>query len=101
MSELKKKDLIPTTSVLLFFSGLAYVVNILVDYNYMFLMNHDGTPYQLVWNLVAGHPVLYPISVVVLFIIYILAFYAVYSAVDKKHKKKKALKETKEPVQIG
>ena len=27
-----------------------YIANIILDYNYMFLMNHDGTPYITLYN---------------------------------------------------
>ena len=83
MHSMKKNNIVFTSAILAFFCAAAYIVNILVDYNYMFLMNHDGTPYQIVYDLVAGHPVFYPLSVVGLFIIYIFAFYGVYYAVTK------------------
>ena len=87
MHSMKKKNIIFTSLILAFFCAAAYIVNLLVDYNYMFLMNHDGTPYQIVYDLVGGHPVLYPLSVVALFVIYIVAFYGVYYAVTKKSEK--------------
>lgn len=78
MASMKKKNIWITFTVLLAFCVTAYVVNILVDYNYMFLMNHDGTPYVILYNLVGGSKVLYPLSVVALFLIYILAFYGIF-----------------------
>lgn len=69
-------------------SGAAYLANILIDYNYMFLMRGDGTPYDIVYNLVNGNPILYPLFVVLLFIVYITLFYAVYFLVSAKSKKK-------------
>ena len=61
----------------------------LLDYNYMFLMAGDGTPYDILFNLLGGNPVLYPLSVVALFVIYILGYYGVCRLV--RGRKKKAL----------
>ncbi|MBR3674849.1 MAG: hypothetical protein IKN69_01730, partial [Bacilli bacterium] len=52
-----------------------------IPYNYMFLMRGDGTPYDILFNLVGGNPVIYPILVVVMFFVYIAAFYGVYHLV--------------------
>ncbi len=104
MHSMKKKNISVTCLILAFFCVLAYIVNILVDYNYMFLMNHDGTPYQIFYNLVDGHKVLYPLIVVGLFVIYIVAFYGVYYAVCRKHKKptvETEEQEEKEPALVG
>ena len=57
---------------------MAYIANILLDYNYMFLMRGDGTPYDIVYNLVKGDEVLYPTLVVSLFAVYMALFYQVY-----------------------
>ena len=51
-------------------------------------MRGDGTPYDILYNLVGGHPVLYPLGVVVLFYLYIVAFYGVYYLIQKKISKK-------------
>jgi uncharacterized membrane protein YwaF len=84
MTGLKKKNILPTTGILVSFCVMAYVANILVDYNYMFLMAGDGTPYDILYNLVGGHPVFYPLGVVGLFFIYLLSFYYIHSLVSKK-----------------
>jgi hypothetical protein len=63
---------------------MASVANALVGYNYMFLVRDDGTPYQILYQLVGGHPVLYPAMVIILFLIYIAAFYGVYMLIEKK-----------------
>lgn len=84
MASMKKKNIWITFCILLGFCAAAYVANILIDYNYMFLMNHDGTPYQIVYNWVGGHPVLYPLAVIVLFLVYIVAYYGVYFLITKK-----------------
>ena len=87
MTSMKKNNIGITFSILSVTCVLAYIVNILTDYNYMFLMQGDGTPYDILYNLVGGNPVLYPIGVVVLFLIYIVAFYAGYYLLTKKKSK--------------
>jgi len=84
MCSMKKKNIPITLSILSGFCVLAYIVNRIVDYNYMFLMRGDGTPYDIVYNLVDGSPVFYPMLVVILFLIYIYAFYYVYFRVTRK-----------------
>lgn len=73
-----------TAGILLVFCGLAYGTNHLIDYNYMFLMAGDGTPYDILYNLVGGSPLWYPLCVVVLFFVYIAAFYGVRLALQRK-----------------
>ena len=86
MGSMKKKNMVITFAILLAFCVAAYTANILVDYNYMFLMRGDGTPYDILFNLVGGHKVLYPMSVVGLFLVYIIFYYGVYHlAVGRKH----------------
>jgi hypothetical protein len=84
MASMKKENIFITFSILLGFCVAAYIANILIDYNYMFLMRGDGTPYDILFNLVGGHKVLYPVSVVVLFLLYITGFYGVYYCLHKK-----------------
>lgn len=94
-----KKNNIPFTFAILFaFCIMASITNAIVDYNYMFLVRDDGTPYQILFQLVNGHPVLYPMLVIVLFLIYIVAFYAVYTLIEKKllNKKSNAPEESAE-----
>lgn len=83
MASMKKHNIGITFGILGFFCAAAYVVNRLIDYNYMFLMRGDGTPYDILYNLVGGNPVLYPLGVVALFLIYITAFYMVYFLATK------------------
>lgn len=87
MESMKKKNVPLTFGILGFFAVAAYIANILIGYNYMFLMNHDGTPYVIFYNLVGGHPVLYPILVVLLFVLYIIVFNLIYNAIKSKGKK--------------
>ena len=84
MASMKKSNICITFGILLGFCAMAYVANILVDYNYMFLMAGDGTPYDILYNLVSGNKILYPIGVVVLFLLYIGAFYGIYYLTQKK-----------------
>ena len=84
MASMKRKNLWITFTILLVFCVAAYIANILVDYNYMFLMRGDGTPYDILFNLVGGHEVLYPLSVVALFLVYICLFYGIWHLVEKK-----------------
>ncbi|MBR3804775.1 MAG: YwaF family protein [Clostridia bacterium] len=81
---LKKKNFVITLAILLSFAIIAYVVNLIVDYNYMFLMYHDGTPYSIFYNLVNGNKVLYPMIVVGIFVIYLSLFYFIYLKFIKK-----------------
>lgn len=86
MGRLKKENIPFTLSILLGFCVMAYVANVLVDYNYMFLIAGDGTPYDILYNLVGGHPVLYPLGVVMLFLLYITGFYSIHHMVVSKKK---------------
>ena len=90
MASMKKKNVGITFGILGGFCVAAYITNLLVDYNYMFLMSHDGTPYSIFYNLVGGHPVLYPLTVVLLFLIYIACFYYVFFLVQKRRAKKES-----------
>lgn len=84
MASMKRNNIGICFGILLGFCLAAYVVNHLVDYNYMFLMAGDGTPYDILYNLMGGHPILYPLGVVALFLVYISLFYFVYFHVTHK-----------------
>ncbi len=86
MASMKKKNIIITFGILLFFFIAAYTTNRLIDYNYMFLVRGDGTPYDILFNLVGGHPVIYPLGVFGLFLLYILLFYGVFFFAKKRKK---------------
>ena len=86
MESMKKQNIVITFVILLGFCIVAYIANVLIPYNYMFLMAGDGTPYDIFYNLVNGNKVLYPIIVVALFLIYITAFYWVYYLIKNKKK---------------
>jgi len=89
MASMKKKNFPITIAILLGFCIAAYIANIILDYNYMFLMSDDGTPYSIFYNLVDGNPVLYPLIVVGLFVVYIIAFYYIYYKIENKIQKRK------------
>lgn len=81
MTSMKTKNIGITFAILLGFCVAAYGVNIAIDYNYMFLMAGDGTPYDILYNLVDGHRILYPLGVVALFVIYVLSFYFIHGKI--------------------
>ncbi|MBQ9784552.1 MAG: YwaF family protein [Clostridia bacterium] len=89
MAKLKTRNIPITFGILFAFCAAAMVANLTIPYddhscNYMFLMRGDGTPYDIIYNLVGGNPVIYPILVVLLFVIYICAFYLVYFLIEQK-----------------
>jgi len=87
MASMKKKNIFITFLILTGFCITAYVANVIIDYNYMFLMAGDGTPYDIIYNLVNGNKVLYPLLVVALFLVYISVFYALFYLFTRKDKK--------------
>ena len=88
MCSMKRKNVPITFIILISFCLAALIANLALDYNYMFLMRGDGTPYDIVYNLVGGNAVIYPIIVVLLFVIYIIAFHYIYNYfVNKKTEK--------------
>lgn len=84
MASMKKENVLITFVILGGFCVAAYIANIFLNTNYMFLMAGDGTPYDILYNLVGGHKVLYPVGVVALFLVYITGFYAVFFRVRRK-----------------
>ena len=87
LPSMKKRNVWIPFTILGFFCIAAYVANITMDTNYMFLMAGDGTPYDILYNLVGGSPILYPLAVVVLFLVYISAFYGVLFLLRRKKSK--------------
>ncbi len=75
MGSLKRENIRLTVLILIGFCAAAYIANVLIPYNYMFLMRGDGTPYDLLYDAVGGSPVFYPLCVVALFLLYIALFY--------------------------
>ena len=86
MASLNKKDIPVTCGILLGFCLAAYGANFLLQTNYMFLVRGDGTPYDILYNLVGGSAVWYPLGVVGLFFLYIGAFYGVHGLLKSKSK---------------
>ena len=92
MASMKKKNIWITMSTMFAFAIAAFVVN-KVNYpdgyqsNYMFLTRGDGTPYDILYNLVGGNQILYPIGVVALFVVYIIVFYALFNLFAKSENK--------------
>ena len=86
MASMKKKNILITFAILFGFGIAAYITNIIIDYNYMFLMRGDGTPYDVLYNLVNGNKVIYPIGVMLMFVVYICIFYLIFFFVKKKKK---------------
>lgn len=78
MASMKKRNIPFCFAILSAFCIAAYGANHALDYNYMFLMRGDGTPYDIFYNLVGGNVIAYPIIVVLLFYIYITVFYLIY-----------------------
>lgn len=87
LSNMKKRNIGITFSILGGFCIAAYIADITIPYNYMFLMAGDGTPYDILYNLVSGNKILYPILVVALFLIYIVLFYWVFYLIKNRKKK--------------
>ena len=84
-SGLKQENKRGTYGILLGFCLCAYVANRLVPTaNYMFLRHGEGTPYDIVYNLVSGNQIAYPLLVVFLFLVYITAFYYVAHLLRRK-----------------
>ena len=90
MASLKKENIPVTLAILLSFCSAAYLANHWFPANYMFLMRGDGTPYDILYNLFKGHPVVYPLSVVVLFLLYVGLYYRVYFTIRNFRNRRRA-----------
>ena len=90
MKSMKRKNIPITFCILIGFGIAAFAVNYLgrptYNFNYMFLVRGDGTPYDILFNLVNGSAVLYPLMVIGLLMIYICAFYFICFLITKKTK---------------
>ena len=89
MASMKRRNIPISFAILTSFCIVAYGANVILDYNYMFLMAGDGTPYDILYNLVGGHEVIYPLCVVALFYLYITAFYFTYYFAVRRNKEKR------------
>ena len=88
MASLRKRNVWITYLILGIFCVPAYLSNRTWGTNYMFLMQGDGTPYDILYNLLGGSPILYPIAVVGLFVAYITAFYGIVFLLQRRRSKK-------------
>ena len=93
---MKKKNVPITMGILGGFCVAAFIANFFLDCNYMFLSRGDGTPYDIIFNLVNGNVVIYPVTVVLLFVIYIVAYYQLYHAIFHKIHRKRFLYQFEE-----
>lgn len=84
MAFMNKRNIYITLTILGGFCVAAYIANIFLDCNYMFLSRGDGTPYDIVYNWVDGHVLFYPLIVVGLFIVYIFLFYFCFNLIKKR-----------------
>ena len=89
MVSMQMRNIGVTSGILAVFCVAAYIANLFWDCNYMFLSRGDGTPYDLVYNMVNGHPVFYPLLVVGLFVVYIAGYYHLYYMIKRRIKKEK------------
>ncbi len=87
-ASMKKKNIGITFGILMFFAVAAYIANIFTNANYMFLLRGDGTPYDILFNLVGGNQIVYPILVVVLFMVYIMLYYGIFFLIRSRKKVK-------------
>ena len=87
LKSMKPRNIPVCLAILLSFCSGAAIANKLLDYNYMFLVRGDGTPYDLLFNLVKGNAILYPLGVVLLFVLYISAFYGIYFLIKRLNPK--------------
>lgn len=86
-ASMKKENMFISFSIMFAFAIMAYIANLALGTNYMFLVRGDGTPYDIIYNLVNGSKVFYPIIVVLLFVVYIYLFYYIYYLITSKKEK--------------
>lgn len=87
LKSMKKENIWIELVIFTVFCLIAYFANILIGYNYMFLVRGDGTPYDIFYNWVDGNQILYPVLVVGTLLIYILAFYGIHALIFRRKKK--------------
>lgn len=88
MASMKRKNIGITFAILFSFCIAATVANMLLDYNYMFLVRGDGTPYDVLYSMVDGNRVLYPLGVVGMFVFYIAVYYGIFFLLQRRAQKK-------------
>jgi len=95
MVSMKKENMWISFIILIVFCAAAHIANEIIGCNYMFMSSGGGTPYDILYNLVSGHPLLYPIGVVAVFICYMTVFYAAYFL---SHRRTKTQKPSAQPL---
>ena len=90
MASMKKSNMPVTLGIITGFCAVAWAVNFPLDANYMFLVRGDGTPYDILFSLVGGSPVWYPLSVLGLFYLCIVVYYPVYRHIQNRKAKPSA-----------
>ena len=101
MASMKKKNIVITFGILGFFAVAAMIANHLLDYNYMFLVRSDGTPYEILYQMVNGDPILYPAGIILLFVIYIIAFNLIFNLVKTKSAQRATMSEATEEREVA
>ncbi len=89
-ASMKRKNMGITFGILGFFAVAAYIANVFLDTNYMFLVRGDGTPYDIIYNLAGGNQIAYPLLVVVLFLVYIALYYGIFFLIRSRKRVKTA-----------
>lgn len=84
MASMKKKNMCISFAILFGFGIAAYIANVAIGYNYMFLMYHDNTPFKMFYDLVNGNKVLYPLLIMLLLSLYIFLMYFIFSKIKRK-----------------
>ena len=93
MTSMKPKNAWISCAILGFVGISAYIANLLLDTNYMFLMRDDGTPYFIFYDLVNGNGILYPLLVLSTLVLWIGLFYGAFSLVGKRRQAKQKSKK--------
>ena len=100
LASMKERNTWITFAILGFFCAAAFTANMVLGTNYMFLGAGDGTPYDILYNLMGGNPILYPLGVIGLFILYIAAFYSVFFLSSRKKESKQVAQIEEVPVEV-
>ena len=90
MAPMRRKNIGITFAIITGFGVAAYIVNHAIDMNYMFLIRGDGTPYDILYDLVSGNKLFYPLGVIALFYVYIILFYCIYNFIRRRRAKNSA-----------
>jgi uncharacterized membrane protein YwaF len=92
-----KKTWLINTAILIVFSGCAWIGEIYLPADYMFLKSPDGTPFTILWNWFNGSKIFYPLSVIFVQLIFLALFYGAVNLIRfivARKKQKVAVAET-------